>query len=126
MKPVMKFRATLSAMAVALSHSGAAHAQAVQWLDGRWEGPIELPNGAKLTAVFRVETKDGKTTTLFDSPAQGSHDLPASVKRDGNNVTFELPAAGLSYTGALAADGKTISGSVSQGGGTLPLTVTRQ
>lgn len=120
-----RLRTVLSAISVALALSSAAHAQAVQGLDGRWEGPVQLPNGGKLTAVFRVETKSGKTTTVFDSPSQGAYDVAAGAKRDGDKVTFDVPTGGVVVTGSLAADGKTIKGEISQGGGSLPLVMTR-
>ena len=118
--------ATLSAIALALVLSGAAHAQAVQGVDGRWEGPVTLPDGTKITAVFRVTTRDGTTTTVFDSPEQGAKDIPASVKREGDTVTFEIPMAMLTYTARLSADGKTITGDMAQGGGSVPVTMTQK
>jgi hypothetical protein len=121
-----RLHTTLSAIAFALALSGAAHAQVVQGLDGRWEGPIVLPDGMKLTGVMRVTTKDGKTTTVFDSPEQGAKDIPASVKRDGDTVTFEIPSAMLTYTAKLSADGKTLTGDMMQGGGSIPVTMVQK
>lgn len=125
-RPMKRLRTTLSAIAVALALSGAAHAQAVQGLDGRWEGPLVLGNGMKLTAVLRVESKDGKTTAVFDSPEQGAKDIPATVTRDGETVTVEVPTAALTYAAKLSADGKTLTGEMSQGGGSIPVTMTQK
>jgi uncharacterized protein len=116
----------LAAFAAASALAIPAHAQAVPGLDGRWEGPLELPNGIKLTAVFRVVTKDGQTTTVFDSPEQGAKDVAASVKREGETVTFNVPMGGVTYTAKLSADGKTLTGDISQGGGSIPMTMVQK
>lgn len=116
----------LASLTFALVLSGAAYAQAVQGLDGRWEGKITLGNGAVITGVFRVTTKDGKTTTVMDSPDQGAKDIPAAVTRTGDKVVFEVATAGVTYTANLSADGKTLAGEMSQGGGSVPLTMTQK
>jgi hypothetical protein len=121
-----RLRTKLSTIALALALSGAAHAQAVQGLDGRWEGPLVLGNGMKLTAVLRVATKNGVTTSVFDSPEQGAKDIPATVKREGETVTFEVPTAMIVYAAKLSADGKTLTGEMSQGGGSIPVTMTQK
>ena len=121
MKPPMK--RTLSAIVVALALSGAAYAQAVQGLDGRWEGPVTLGTGATITGVFRVETRNGVTTVMMDSPEQGVRDFPATVKRDGAQVVFDVSSIGLNYTATLSADGKSMTGDMGQGGGAVPVTL---
>jgi serine-type D-Ala-D-Ala carboxypeptidase/endopeptidase len=121
-----RLQTTLSAIAAALALSGVAYAQEVKGIDGRWEGPVTLGNGMTITAVFRATTKDGVTTTVFDSPDQGAKDLPAKVKREGDTITFEIPTAQVIYTAKLSADGKTLTGDMSQGGGSVPLTMTQK
>jgi hypothetical protein len=76
--------------------------------------------------VFNVATKDGKTTTTFDSPDQGAHGMPATVKREGDKLTFEVPAGQITYAATISADGKTISGNVLQGGASMPLVMTKK
>jgi hypothetical protein len=115
-----------SALLLALALAIPAHAQAVQGIDGRWEGPVTLGNGMKITAVFRATTKDGATTVVFDSPEQGAKDIPATAKREGDTVTFEIPAAMVVYTAKLSADGKTLTGDMAQGGGSVPVTMTQK
>jgi len=122
-----RLKTTLAALALSLSLAGAAHAQAVKGIDGRWEGPVTLGNGMKITVVFRATTKDGVTTTVFDSPEQGAKDIPATAKREGDTVTFEIPTAMVVYTAKLSADGKTLTGDMNQGGGgAVPLTMTQK
>ena len=113
----------LASLTFALALAGAAHAQAVKGLDGRWEGPVTSTTGATITTVFRVETEGGLTIAMMDSPNQGAKDIPATVKRNGDTVTFEVPAASLVYTAKLAADGKSMSGDMAQGGGAVPVTL---
>lgn len=121
-----RLHSTLAALGLAITLAGAAHAQVVQGIDGRWEGPVELGNGMKITAVFRAATKDGVTTTVFDSPEQGAKDIPATAKREGETITFEIPTAMIVYTAKLSADGKTLTGDMAQGGGSVPVTMTQK
>jgi len=116
----------LTALSAALLLASPAFAQVVPGIDGRWEGPADLGNGVKLTIVFRVSTKDGKTTVVTDSPEQGAKDIPASVKREGDTITFDVPLGGLSYTAKLSADGKTLTGNMTQGPGSIPVTMTQK
>ena len=116
-------RKRLAALAASIALAASAHAQAVPGLDGRWEGPVALPTGATITGVFRVETKNGVTTAVLDAPEQGVRDFPATVKRDGSKVVFDVPSIGLNYNASLSADGKTLSGDLGQGGGAVPVTM---
>jgi hypothetical protein len=116
----------VAAFAAVLLTASPAFAQAVKGLDGRWEGAIARPDGGKLTVVFNVATKDGKTSSTFDSPDQGARGFAASVERAGDNVTFKAPAVGVSYGATLSADGKTLAGNLAQGGASFPLTMTQK
>jgi hypothetical protein len=118
-----RLHTALSAIAIALALSGAAHAQAVQGLDGRWEGPVDLPTGATITGVFRIETKNGVTTAVMDVPEQGVRNFPATVTREGAKIAFDVSTIGLNYTGTLSADGKSMTGELGQGGGAVPVTL---
>ena len=107
---------------MALAISGAAHAQAVQGLDGDWTGKLEV-QGLSLTIVFHIKTVDGKTTATMDSPDQGAAGLEVTnIRREGQKVRLEVPIANGIYEATLSADGKSISGMWSQ---PRPLTVTR-
>lgn len=119
----MKLHPVLASLVFTLGLSGLAYAQVIPGLDGRWEGVIERPGDSKITGVFRVETKDGKTSAVFDSPDQGARGIEATVKREGDKVTLGVPMAGLVYNATLSADGKTLAGDVAQGGGAVPMTM---
>jgi hypothetical protein len=108
-------KSTLASIALAALFTGAAHAQVVAGLDGRWEGPLTTQSGATITAIFRVETKAGKTTAFFDLPEQGAKNIEAKLARDGDKVTFDVSVAQLQYVGTLSADGSKITGEMGQG-----------
>ncbi len=126
----------LTTLAFSLAFAGAAQAQqpdlgppmpspAVQGLDGNWEGGIETPDGA-LTGVFHITTVGDKTTTTMDSPMQNVTGIPAIAKRDGKNVTFEVPIVNGGFAGELSVDGAQISGFWKQNGMELPLVLKRK
>ncbi|MFI4936178.1 MAG: hypothetical protein ACHP7N_16310 [Caulobacterales bacterium] len=121
----MTLRALFAAIGVTFVLAATAHAQAVSGLDGRWEGRIAMPSGATLAGVFRVETKEGKTTAFFDSPDQGAAGIPASVTREGDKVTFQVPSALITYAATLSADGKTLTGRMTQGASSIAVTMTQ-
>ncbi|HEV7692483.1 MAG TPA: hypothetical protein VGO52_16725 [Hyphomonadaceae bacterium] len=116
----------VAAFAAALLTASPAFAQAVKGLDGRWQGDVARPDGGKLTVVFKVATKDGKTSTTFESPDQGARGYPASVERTGDKVLFKAPDIGVSFDATLSADGKTLAGKLGQGVSSFPLTMTQK
>ena len=89
---------------------------------GLWEGAIGTPNG-DLTFVFNLHRDGGKWVAEMDIPQQGVSELPLkAVKVDGGAVSIVLPGQGdPHYDGKLSDDGKTINGTFSQGGTSLPL-----
>jgi uncharacterized protein (TIGR03435 family) len=90
-----------------------------------WQGTLHA--GQDLRTIVKI-TKDDKSTYkgTFYSIDQGSQGFNLdSVVLNGQDVKFTLKLFNLTYTGKLSADGKTIDGSSSQGGGSLPLVLTR-
>ena len=73
--------------------AGAAHAQVVAGLDGRWEGSLDTPEGP-LPVVLRVSTTAGKTTTVLDSPTQGAMDIPATADQGRTESAIDVAAVG--------------------------------
>lgn len=78
-----------------------------------WEG--ELDAGIrKLTMRFRVyDRKDH--AVLFDSPKERVGGFVGSLKRNDDEVVFEIPALRGKFTGKLSDDGKTLVGKWNQG-----------
>src|SRR5262249_2225309 len=94
---------------------------------GHWEGAIETP-GTKLAIDVDFVLKDGAWTGDISIPMQGAHDLPlASIRLEGSAVAFDLPGipGNPSFKGALADDGRTISGRFTQGGQDLAFRLER-
>lgn len=90
-----------------------------------WQGTLHA--GRDLRTVVKI-TKDDKGgyKGVFYSLDQGGNPINLdSVTLQGSDVKFTLKLAGLTYEGKLSADGKTIDGSSSQGGNSLPLVLTR-
>ncbi len=90
-----------------------------------WQGTLHA--GQDLRTIVKI-TKDDKgaykgTFYSIDQGAQGF--ALDSITLDGSDVKMTLKLFNLTYTGKLSADGKTIDGTSSQGGGSLPLVLTR-
>jgi len=86
---------------------------------GEWKGALmgQLP----LVLHLDVDAK-GAPTASMDSPSQGANGLAGTnVKLDGATLSFDIPSVGGSYVGTVNAGGKTISGTWSQQGRSLPL-----
>lgn len=95
-------------------------------LAGTYQGKLVISPTATLTIIFHVVGSANKPTATMDVPEQGAKGLAVSetiVK--GNTVTFRLPGIGATYIGTRSADGKKVTGSFTQGGHSLPLTLTR-
>lgn len=95
---------------------------------GRWEGAISLPGTELNIALTLTSASDGAWNGTIDIPAQGARELPlGNVRVDGPNVSFDLPGipGHPSFTGAVAPDGHSISGTFAQGGQSVPFKVQR-
>jgi len=92
---------------------------------GNWLGTLSLP-GATLRLGFEVsEAADGLTTTMR-SIDQGNAEIPvATTVLEADSVTFSIPAIAGEFKGTLGPSADTISGTWSQGGTSIPLTLAR-
>ena len=80
-----------------------------------------------LRVAFNVTMASGSYTATMDSLDQGAKGIPVTrVDAANGSITLEVKSANGAFTGALAADGLSISGTWSQGGGTLPLVLLKQ
>jgi len=90
---------------------GAAPARpAVAGLDGIWEGRV-IRNGTPLRLILRIATGPGGTIASLDSPDMLAMGMPVGdLARDGQEVSFAVPAGATGYRGTLAPDGTRMSG----------------
>ncbi|MCQ2143895.1 MAG: alpha/beta hydrolase [Bacteroidales bacterium] len=109
----MKIKAIFCALLLCFSF-GAAFAQS---LDGAWSGRADLGDGMTLGIVFHI---DGDKASM-DSPDQGASGIAAEYSVENGRIIFRVPSIGLVYEGI--AFGKSIMGSITQSGRSMPLTL---
>jgi len=93
---------------------------------GHWEGALEIP-GQPIEFNIDFAIKDGNLIGDISIPVQQAEDLPLSgIVLDGKKVAFNIPAIRYdpTFAGELSADGKKITGTFSQGGQSVPFTMT--
>lgn len=119
------------ALALTLSLAAVASATAQESSPvGSWDGAVTPPGGAAIPLVLHVtEAEDGGLAATLDSPSQGAFGIPAAsaVFEAGTlTVNFDAIPGGAGYEGTLSEDGSILEGSWSQGGGSVPVDLTRQ
>ena len=99
-----------------------AHAQSVA---GTWQGTLNV--GKELRIVIIISTAPGGGLTgMMHSIDQGGPGIAANpVTLQGTTVKLVISGIGGTFEGQLSANGNTIAGNWSQGGKSLPLTLTR-
>jgi hypothetical protein len=104
-----------------------ANSGEVQVLEGVWEGVLDA-NGTTLHVRFNfTKNADGSITGTFDSIDQGANGLPMStISRAGDVVKIDLKMIGGSYEGTLDKENATMTGKLTQGGVSIPLTMQRK
>ncbi len=93
---------------------------------GVWQGKLSLPGGIALRVVLHI-TREGETLSgTLDSIDQGANGIPiGNVQVVSHSLTLQVPSIKGSYEGKINAAGTEISGTWKQGGGELPLILTR-
>jgi uncharacterized protein len=100
-----------------------SHAQGQKPLAGFWQGSIEA--GIPQLLVFAISEKSGHWEGTVSNLYAGDEKLPlAAIKRDGQNVRFEL-IPGIAFSGTLNERGDEIKGNVEQGATKTPLILKR-
>jgi len=114
--------------ALLLSPAPSLRAQSTLDPSGHWEGTVQVPNKELKIEVDLAKNGKGDVAGTFSQPDQGVKGLPLStVAVEGRSVRFvvrggEEPST---FVGQIAADGKSMSGEVAQGGHSIPFTMTR-
>lgn len=88
-------------------------------LAGDWSGV--LPGQAPTHVILHVRVAEGGVAATYDNVERDVRGVGlADFRRDGDTVTFALPAARIRYEGQLDAQGRTLTGVLTQGDN-LPL-----
>ena len=100
--------------------------QAAPAPSGHWVGTLEAGASLSVEVDLARQGADAWRGT-FSVPAQGAKGIPLSdiiVKNTSVEFAIKGGMGDPRFKGELSADGKTITGTFSQGGGSLPLTLT--
>jgi hypothetical protein len=87
-------------------------------INGDWQGTLTFPS---IPLVLHIKPGGGSTC---DTPTQGYFGVPMNVTTDGTNFQFEVPVAGMRFSGSV--EGREIKGIFSQNGGSQPLKFLKQ
>ena len=106
-----------ASMPLTLVRGGLAPASVVEGLDGVWSGTTRR-NGADMRMALRVATGPAGTEAKFDAPDMFAMGMPVTaLTRQGDQVRFTLPTAGVSFTGQIS--GRSLSGGWTDGSTSL-------
>lgn len=92
---------------------------------GDWLGTLKT-GGPELRLALHVRESGASFQATLDSIDQGANGIPVSeVSVKGNQLKLDIQAVKGGYEGQISEDGKTIAGTWSQGGKSMPLTFVR-
>lgn len=97
----------------------------VDGLDGEWAGVLDA-GSATLRIIVGIKTENGATTGWMQSPDQTDQKINLIAARQGETATFTIPGVLGAWAGKVSADGKTLDGTWTQPGGSLPLKMTKK
>ena len=108
---------TLSVYVLAIFFTGSLHAQDIT---GSWQGTITPPQGAPRRMILRVIHGDSGAfkAKIYSIDQDFTGDWVDSIAVRDATVKFKVGMLELSYEGNLSADGKTLTGTWTQGSGT--------
>lgn len=111
---------------IAIVGALSAMARGAQTVEGDWEGHLKAgPQELRVVLHIAPGEKGGWRATM-DSPDQGAKGIPIdSISISGSTVKFESQAIHGAFSGEVDPKYTTISGTWTQGPGSLPLTFTR-
>ncbi|MFD0751230.1 hypothetical protein ACFQZS_13850 [Mucilaginibacter calamicampi] len=97
-----------------------------QEVTGDWYGVLNIGD-AQLHLVFHINKQADHYATTFDSTDQGAMGLDADKTTvNSNTVNIESTRFNFKYGGVYKPDSAIIRGTFVQGGGSLPLLLTRK
>lgn len=112
----------------ALHHGGLAQTttqSTAQNIADTWQGTLHV--GRDLRVVFKIAKADGGGyKAVFYSTDQSGDGLPVhEITLQGTTVKMSFTTQAATYDGKLSSDGKSITGTWTQGSTVVPLTLTR-
>ena len=105
----------------------AAASQAQEKLRGHWTGAVQLPGQSLAMEVDLDKTAGNTWAGSISIPAQNASGIPVdSISFADGKCSFRIKGVpgDPTFNGTIAADGKTMSGEFTQGGGTFPFKFT--
>lgn len=88
---------------------------------GNWEGALEGPG---LRLVLKISNDNSGSHAVLTSVDQGGVEIPvSSIEQSGAGLTLGVKMVGGQFKGEINKDGSALSGTWSQGGNDLPLTL---
>lgn len=112
-------RLMLCVVALTALIGGALRAQDIT---GNWQGTLTPPNGKELRVILSVSKDDNRLNSVLHILDQGAPPFKASsTTLDGSTFKCAIDMVGLSYEAKLSSDGKTMTGTWTQGVTPLPL-----
>ena len=101
-------------------------AQGTTDITGNWQGTLTPPNGKELRLILSVSKDDNRLNSVLHVLDQGAPPFKASSTiLDGSTFKCAIDMIGLSYEAKLSSDGKTLTGTWTQGTTPLPLNLVR-
>jgi hypothetical protein len=94
-------------------------------LAGVWNGSLQAGGRALRLVVTITNQADGSATARVVSIDEGGMTLPLAVAENGRDVILDIRGVASSFAGTLNETGTTLAGIWTQGGASLPLTLTR-
>jgi uncharacterized protein (TIGR03435 family) len=119
-------RLMLCLIALVALMGASLRAQGTTDITGNWQGTLTPPAGKELRIIMALAKDDGRLKATMYSIDQGGQPIKAnSASLDGTSFKFAIDMIGGTYDGKLSADGKTITGTWTQGATPLPFNLVR-
>jgi len=94
-------------------------------LEGTWNGALDL-GGRQMRITLKMSNQPDGTATGTIVSADGSGvEIPIGMTQKASTLTIDVASVGASYVGVLNEAGTELSGTWTQGPGSLPLTFKR-
>jgi uncharacterized protein (TIGR03435 family) len=116
----------LAIFALLAGRTAQAQAPASQGIEDTWQGTLHIPQRDLRTVLKVAHGADGSLAATMYSIDQGGQGIKASsISFQDGTLKFAAQMLDLTYEGKLSADGKSITGTVTQGDHPLPLVFER-